>query len=224
MRLIPAIQYIRAAERVKTLKAIRLFNTGNINKSLSILEQQIKDNRHALTLHDSLVGKLVFTVILSELIDVLSIIIDQSDVPIESIENLTTEEKSLAIAFAREFGSSYESHNDIDQRPNRITPGPHLPKWIRRIFFKPNMTSNAIAPLYYKAGKISELTPSEFSEYISSYEPISPITSKIRNKEGRHLLWFLPSFNEYIGMLMDLEAKIYLFNQYHKDDSDGFFQ
>lgn len=219
-------QYISAAERIKVLNAISSYKAGNPEEAIESLLSQFSTLRQSLALQDNLIGKLIFLVQLSEIMDVASIILSQEGIKIDRIPSLSPSEKSFYMVVAREFGMSYDTFKSLDKHPNFFEMGTNSPGWIARIVFKPNMTINAIAPTYYRLERLAQLPPSEFSHEIENGNYIRPSTSKIRNYVGEILIGVSsPDFDKHVASFTNFDAKLAIFNQVHSSSSasDGLF-
>ena len=213
--LVPPYQYIASAERIKVLEAISLYKNGDTPKSIENLLAQFSQLRNSMSLQDNLIGKLVFLMKLSEVVDVLSVIMSNEKSNVEAIQSLSEKEKSFYMTAAREFGMSYYTFKKLDRHPEFFKMGGNFPGWLTRIVYKPNMTINAITPIYYRLGNLAKLSPSEFADKIENEERFSPSTSKLRNYVGDNLIAIYPELDLYVARFSDFEAKLALFNQVH---------
>lgn len=211
----PPYQYIATAERIKVLEAISLYRNGEGTKSIDNLLVQLSELRKSMRLQDNLIGKLVFLMKLSEVIDVLSVIMSNEQVHIQPIQHLSEAEKSFYMIAAREFAISYHTLKSIDKHPKFFEPGDNFPGWLTRPMYKPNMTINAIAPIYYRLENLAKLSPPDFAERVENEGGPSPSTSKFRNYVGGLLISESPNFEKYVARFFDFDAKLSLFNQVH---------
>jgi hypothetical protein len=212
----PPFSYIAAGERIRVLTAISAYKAGDASAAINSLVKQLAEIRRSLTLQDNLIGKMVFLMKFSEVVDVLSIMHLQSGQPATLIPMLTTEEKDFTQVIAREFGMSYYGLLELDRHPGFFQEDGSMPGWVVRVLYKPNMSINAIEPLYSEAEYLMQLTPAEFAGYLEERDRYIPSTSKIRNYAGSALLSTLPNFDPYIARFKGLDAKLILFNQrYH---------
>lgn len=213
--ILPPFQYISAAERIKVITAISLYKNGNPEKALKSLLTQFKTLRRSLELQDNLIGKLVFLMKLSEVLDTISVILSQEGINAEMIPQLSQSEKSFHKIAAREFAMSYHTFKSLDRHPEFFETGGNFPGWITRILFKPNMTINAVTPIYYRLERLAQLAPPDFAKQIETGESVNPSTSKLRNYVGETLIAFSPEFDEYVAKFFDFDIKLALFNQLH---------
>lgn len=216
----PLYQYITKAERIKVLNAISAHNKGRSEEAIEELTNQFLKLRKSLRLQDTLIGKLVFLMQLSELIDVLSIILSKTDIKVDLIPNLSHSEKDFEMISAREFGMVYYTFMELDKHPDFFQMDDNIPRWMTRIFYKPNMTINAITPIYYRLKRIALLTPDQFAKEIKLGENKAVSSSKLRNYIGDVLIEMSPNFDKYVARFMDFDVKINLFNHvyyYHSD-------
>jgi hypothetical protein len=195
--------------------------------------QRLRLLRKTLELQDHLIGKMVFAIKISEIIDTAGIIATEygKPIPVEPISPLSVAEKALDRASAREFAMSYRLYTDLDRRsdifqtssmereeevPDSDAGDGEVPGWLVRVFYKPNMTINAVVPDYIRWAELSKLSPGEFTAELAKGEGADVSTSKIRNYIGQIMISIgRPNMNDYVGRIMDLEAKIELFNQIH---------
>lgn len=210
--LVPPYQYVTAAERISVLNAISLYKNGNPEEAIDSLLGQFSKLRKSLGLQDNLIGKLVFLMKLSEIIDVAGVILSQEDMKIDMIPRLSQPEKSFYMVVAREFAMSYYTLKRLDKHPEFFETGGDYPGWLVRIIFKPNMTINAEAPAYLRLEQLAQLSSSDFANIIESGTPVIPSTSKIRNYVGGVLITMLPNFDNYVARFKDFDAKLVLFN------------
>jgi len=219
----PPYKYILAAERLEVLYAIATYKSGKSKEAISLLQNQLAKVRKSLRLQDNLIGKVVFLIKASEIIDVLSVIIAQTGADIKAIPELTISEKDFSMVSAREFVMSYYLFKALDRNPELFRMGGNLPSWFTRIVYKPNMTINTITPDYYRLVRISRLKPAEFVNELGNDRPSISLTTNLRNYVGNVLIGISTGYDEYVARVMDFETKIHLFNRLHhyKDESEA---
>jgi hypothetical protein len=213
--IIPPYLYIVSAERIKVLHAISVYKSGNTLEAVDSLLTQFSKLRKSMALQDSLIGKTVFLMKLSEIIDVLSVILIHEDVSVELIPKLSTSEKSFYRVAAREFRTHYDIIKELDRHPEFFKVDGNFPGWITRIVFKPNMTVNSIVPIYTRFENLAKMTPYEIARQIENNTTIRPSTSKLRNYAGNMFIKISSSFDGQIAKFSDFEAKLAIFNQLH---------
>ncbi|WP_444928895.1 hypothetical protein ACJJIF_13625 [Microbulbifer sp. SSSA002] len=213
--LFPPYQYIAAANRIKTLEAIAAYRGGDAQKALDSLSLQFSKLRRSMKLQDNLIGKLVFLMKLSEIVDVMSIILSNCDTKARLIPSLSQTEKSFYMIAAREFGMSYYIFKNLDKNPEFFSLDGKFPGWLTRIVYKPNMTINSITPIYSDLERLTQLSPADFAKQIEFANNTPLSTSKLRNYIGSALVSISPEYTEYAGKFHDFEAKLALYNQLH---------
>ena len=211
----PPYQYIAAAEHIKVLEAISAYKDGYSKKAIDSLLEQFVKLRKSMELQDNLIGKLVFLMKLSEILDVLSVILSNEDMVAEKIPSLSQSEKSFYMIAAREFGMSYYTLQNLDRNPEFFEMGGNFPRWITRMVYKPNMTTNAVTPIYYRLERLAQLSPSDFAKQSGTEDSVRLSTSKLRNFVGDTLIAISPEFDKYVARFHDFDAKLALFNQVH---------
>ncbi len=213
--LFPPYQYIASAERIKILEAISVYSKGDAKGALESLSLQFSKLRKSMALQDNLIGKLVLLMKLSEVIDVMSVILSNSEGKVKLIPDLTKSEKSFHMIAAREFGMSYYTFKNLDKHPEFFEIGGDFPGWMTRIVYKPNMTINSVAPIYYKLEQLAQLPSPDFAKRIEASNSDIPSTSKLRNYVGSVLIAISPEYTEYVARFYDFDAKLAIFNQVH---------
>jgi hypothetical protein len=215
----PPYKYILAAERIEVLYAIATYKTGKPKKAIALLQHQLARVRKSLKLQDNLIGKMVFLMKSSEVVDVLSVIVAQAGADIKAISELTISEKDFSVVSAREFTMSYYLLKELDRNPELFRMGGNLPSWFTRIVYKPNVTINTITPDYYRLVRISRLKPAEFVNELGNDRSSISLISNLRNYVGNVLIGISTGYDEYVARVMDFETKIHLFNRlYHYQD------
>lgn len=213
--LYPPYQYIAAAERLKVLGAISAYKNGGTVTAIESLSDQFEKLRKSLALQDNLIGKLVFLMKLSEVVDVLSIVLTNEDLGAEEIPGLSGSEKSFYMIAAREFGMSYHTLKSLDRHPEFFEVAGNVPGWLTRMVYKPNMTINAVAPKYYRLDRLAQLSPVDFAKEAEPEDRLQLSTSKLRNAAGGVLIAISPGLDKYVAHFHDFDAKLALFNQVH---------
>ena len=162
-----------------------------------------------MALQDTIIGKIIFHAILSDILDAQSFMLSKSGIKAKSIPNLSPSEKSFHKIAAREFG--YFS-NEITS----IGLWLQSQDWVTRYLYKPHMTKNAIAPFFHELERNAQLSSAEFAEYVRGGDSYTASTSWLRNTQvGALIDPMLPEYNDYLARFHDLDAKIALFNQIH---------
>lgn len=217
---LPPYQYILRAERLKVLNAILVYKKGNPEESIAALLNQFSDMRKSLALQDNLIGKLVFLMKLSDVIDISSVILSESNLKVGKIHSLSHDERDFDMVSARELAMSYYAFKELDRHPEIFQMGGNFPGLITRMVFKPNMTINAVVPIYLRLERLALLSPPEFVQEIENGRDIKISTSIARNYVGSTLASISPDFDEYVARFMDFDAKIVLFNHRYNLQQD----
>lgn len=211
----PSYQYIAKANRLVMLRAIRDMRNGNGEQAAANLLNHIAAIRSHLQQADNLIGKMIYAAVLSETIDVLSYVArDTEHAALPSINSITTDERDLHLAMAREFAVGAAVYRRLDHNPEGWNSDSTIPAWIFGMLFKANMSINAMYPMFRDAAALSVAEPQAFVQQIQRRKPFEPKAAYIRNYVGTVLNNIAqPSMETYIGRLLDLDVKIALFNQ-----------
>ncbi|MEC8525041.1 MAG: hypothetical protein VXZ24_12460 [Pseudomonadota bacterium] len=215
--IFPEYKYLLRAQRIRLLEAIDSYKRGDVSASVESLVTQFSVMRSANERQDNLVGKLVLLIMQSDILEVLSVILSESGRQVAEIARLSASEKDFGMVSAREFGILYYGFKSLDKHPQFFElkgEFSNAPEWLVRAAFKPNMTINALAPLYLLPEKLAALSPAEFAQEVADPESYTPSTSVLRNPAGNVLLGIEgPAYEEYVARFHDLDVKISLFNQ-----------
>ncbi len=215
---IPEYDYISRATRLAVLRAISIYKEGRTDEALRLLFNRLALVRQNLALQDTIVGKLIYAFKVSEILDVASVILDreQGVSGVDKIPPLSLSEKGFGKASAREFMSLYHVILDVDKHTEQKGAKRMFMGLFKRLIYKPNMTANAVVPVYSRVEKLSEMSPKEFAEEVENGEKPDISTSMLRNYVGHVMLEVGgPNWDEYVQRLMDLDTKIELFNYIH---------
>lgn len=213
---LPPYRYVIVAERIKVIEAISHYRDGRSEEAMGLLSAEFARFRSSMALQDNLIGRLVFLAVLSEMIDVMSVIGSDIGVNLNRIPELSKQEKNLGKASARELAMLGHVFEELDRNPEFFQMGGNLPGWLVRIVYKPNMTLNAVAPFYDDLDRLVMLDPSDFAMRIESSETAPYPKREIRNYYGSVMAAFsMPNVYDYAARVQDLDAKIRLFNQVH---------
>ena len=214
----PPLQYFSAAVRLQLLNAIQIHLNGSSPQALLELNTLLSQLRHVLSLQDTLIGKILLLNKLSDVVDVMAVVYQNSDIAIDKIVALSVEEKSLSQAFAREFAMQYNAFKDLAEQPEFFKKGVELPHWIANLLYKPNMTINAGAPFFTRLVQVSGFPHIQFVTEIRVANGVDLSSASFRNYLGSVLANIaMPSFDNYIARFLDFDAKLVLLNHLDKD-------
>ncbi len=211
----PPYQYIAKASRLVILSSIKEAQSSNDSKALSLLSKHINSLRKQLVLQDTLIGKLVFLMQLSETLDVAYLVSrGAGNEHLFQIPNLTKNERDFEVILARELAMFHDTYRRrLDNAPEIWEKGGSTPSWVVNLVFKPNITVNSSYPVYRQAIEYASLSQAEFSEKIEQGHMPEIRESKLRNLVGTRLNRIgLANYNKYIARFYDVDTKITLFN------------
>lgn len=220
---LPPYQHLVTAVRLMSLKQIFNAEYEETEAALQALYQLHQQLRSQLALQDTLLGKFIFLNLVSENIDLISILMTRHQLQLpKPILSLTKQERSFSSGFSREVRMMYSLYQsldgatdildmeNIDNKQSAFT----IPSWLTYALFKVNITTNeSYKPLHYYA-ILSELPIDEFNQKMRNKAHELEIENHwIRNSIGTILNQVAsPDYTRYIGDSWDLENKIQLFN------------
>jgi len=105
---------------------------------------------------------------------------------------------------------TYKTYKELDKQANFFKIEGKAPAWLVRAVYKPNMSLNAISPVYQRFESLARLSLPDFAKAVGV--PLTISHSKLRNMYGASLSRYIPNYDEYVGRLMDFNAKLMLFN------------
>lgn len=210
----PSYQHLVKGNRLVMLRAIRDARNGEPKLAIDSLSDNLSALRSHLQQADSLIGKMVYATLISETIDVLSVLSRAASETVPPIKPMAVSERSLHSALAREFAMIANGLARLDRNPEIWNKGGGVPGWVVRLLFKPNMSINAIFPIFHDTVALSAAQPQEFAHQIPHRRPFEPKPAHIRNYMGTVLNKVaIPGLETYAGRLFDIDVKIALFNQ-----------
>ncbi|MFW5426187.1 MAG: hypothetical protein ACKE8G_06585 [Methylophagaceae bacterium] len=215
----PPFHYLIKANRLIMLKVIHMTESA---EAANMLIVHIAALRQHLESADNLIGKMIYSELISESFDVLSLVVHQrksehkNEIPLLSLQEL-----SFETAMPREFAMNHELYINLDQSPDLFAKEKqgialNPPPWVVTTFYKPNMTINAEYSFFKEVISNSKLDQLDFTIKVTNDDSRLPngLGAKVRNHTGYVLSSIArPNFDQYIARLLDLNAKIALFNQ-----------
>lgn len=218
--IFPPYSYLAKGNRLVILKAVQTAQTADPAQAVTILMDNISVLRQQLKSADNLIGKMIYTALISDNLDALSIFIHQQNIAFgHEIVSVSLAERNFEVAMVREFALIYDVYTSLDKNPEFFAQAGFenestAPKWLVKTVFKPNMSVNEAYLFYENIATRSQLKQQDFASGAENNEQLQIQTSSIRNYAGSILNNIAyPDFDKYIARLFDLNAKIALFNQ-----------
>jgi len=221
---IPPYEYFTASHRLNSIKAIVKAHSGEPKAAVSDLYTNFEILRGALYRQDNIIGKLIVLMMLSENLDIMSILMHEYDLDgFDEIGKITKEERDFENLMARELGMMHDTYRNLDRSPEFWEMKGNFPGWLVRILFKPNMSINVAYPGYHDVAKTSQLSQVAFATYVQERQAkqVSFESEKsIRNYIGSILSDIArPDFTGYLGRFFDINCKIELLNSFLASES-----
>lgn len=214
---LPPFSYLSAGHRLNSLSEINRANNGEPAESVRRLISNFEKVRGVLQEQDTLIGKMVFLQMLSETLDIISILAQKNGLTlIEKMTYITKDERDLTASMARELSMGHGVYQGLDRNPGFWAvvgeeEGGAL-GWVVRAVFKPHMTLNADFPRYQRIAFASQLSQLEFADYVNKTER-HDVDESFRNYAGAVLNNIAkPSMIKYVARFFDLNSKIELIN------------
>ena len=209
-------------------KAVQLTNLslflkaskGDVDEAINLIYQLQSQLRQQLSQQDVLIGKLIYLKLISDNLDLLSVISNQYNYKLPNkIKLLSLQERSLRSSFVREIHIMSHLYEELDGAPDIFsTVGEevlsHVPSWVTHMLFKKNMTFNESYKVYVYYTLLSE-TSIEIIEKEITDKALMPLVIDhwIRNPIGTILNQIgQPDYLGYIASFGDIDNKIKLFN------------
>lgn len=207
----PSFQYILKANRL-VLGDLLISDSPHRFHRLVVNIEQI---RKRLSDADTVISKMVYLNMLEESLNVMALMVSSHTMNrFIQITPLTKQERSLARPIAREFHllfNSYQYEIDTTRIFSSTADEVSNPKWIGTMLYKPNITINALFPVYKKKAENSELTAIEFRD---REELTVQDKSWVRNPIGTILNDIaMPNYDEYSHQFFEVDNQIMAINQ-----------
>jgi hypothetical protein len=211
---LPYYNYITKGNRLIILQSIQSAQKLEYKQALEILSKNISLLRKQLSFQDTLIGKLVFLLQLSENIDVAFLVSKKANKDnLFKVPPLTEDERSFELPIARELSMSYNMFKELDGNPEFWQTNGSAPSWIVKLFFKPNITINSLYPEYQAVIDYALLSHQDFVKRLNESNTQKITKSWIRNPTGTILANVASvNYHEYSARFYDLDTKILLFN------------
>lgn len=211
---LPKYEYLYYGNRLVSLKALSTAAKISPSDAINQLIDDLKKSRKQLMMADNLIHKMLFTVIISNDLDIIAHISTKYKYnPKVVIPQLTNAELNMKPTLIREFGTGFETFKDLDKNPEFFEVGDSAPAWLVRALFKPNMTINASVGKYEQLIALSTLSAEKFAAYKIPAKQHIDENVNLRNFAG-HVLNHTQcaDYHTYIARLHDLKIKIALTN------------
>jgi hypothetical protein len=217
----PPFDYLLKANRLVVLNTIYMAHIAEPAQAVEMLVRHVAELRRQLIKVDNVIGKVIYSALIAESIDVLSLIVHKNNLVFkDEISPISSLERDFSTIMAREFAMNFDLFMSMDRHPDFFAKSLNgdykSPHWLVRAVFKPNMTVNDSLSFYKSTIARSQLEQTEFSlamaDEMGGRDQLSKFS--IRNYAGNILNEIaVPNFDQYIASIFDLNAKIAIFNQ-----------
>ncbi|MFE8073331.1 hypothetical protein QQM79_19920 [Marinobacteraceae bacterium S3BR75-40.1] len=211
---VPPFQYLIKGARLALLKSVARFQEGDVQKALTDIGTHINRLQEQLRKQDTLIGKIVVAAIINDSLDVAMVLARRSGEKTGlELRRLSAGAMDFTQPIAREFAMLNEMADHLDRAPNFFSEDQKVPGWLVRIVFKPNMTVNAMVPVYSRQIAYSQLSHAELGKRLHSDAPIELSKDPLRNYIGDKLNAIaMPRLSDYVVRVHDVDVRIALFN------------
>ena len=209
--------YVVRAERLELLQAVALYHQGDARQALDTISQRLVQLRQMLSDQDTLIGVALYADLITNLLDLKSLILHRESLASSAITSLSQNETDIRVALARELTMLYKLFKDLDRNPDLLEIGGELPGWQGRLLFKPHMTINAELPWLEAISRLTMLTPAQYDLAVERLPSLEE--HWIRNPVGTVLQGVARSEYSTVRLLINLKAKIDVFNQLYSERS-----
>lgn len=215
---LPHFHYLLSGHRLVMLQAIRDAALDDPAKAVQLLTSTLASVRAQLARADTIVGKMAYLALMSENLDVLSVILAQHGYEMApTLPPMSRSERDFGLAMAREFAMVYYLFQSMDRHPqffDTLSENTWTPGWWVRMVFKPNMTINSVLPVYLQAIELSRLSPEDYPEKVTDIVENEVNASWLRNPAGSILARTGgPRYERYVAEAFNIHGKLSLLNQ-----------
>jgi hypothetical protein len=206
----PVYTYVLRGHKLNQFRILRESASGNSDRALSSLLEDITRLRQHLADARSLINKMVFLNMLADDLDLLLNVAVHERLE-HAIPAVLEHERSFYMPMMREFGLA---SNLFLEYPDWFTAdGFELSNWMTNATIKANMTLNVLLSDYDFVYRLSLVAPSEFNRAVSGKDLTRQTGFNLRNIGGSILNSIaVPEFSRYIARIHDLDCKIALVN------------
>jgi len=224
----PSYTHLTYGNRLLILSTVHTAQVSDAATAVTQLTENISSLRLQLTNADNLIGKLIYTTMISESIDALSSLVQTHNIALSTpLAQLSAAERDFEKVMSRELSIGNNVFKTLDKNPEFFQRSAVItseegysdstfksPAWLVRLLFKPQMSINSLYPRYQDIAKLSRLTPVQFAQASKSEQTRSVKTAYFRNPIGQILVNTSgPELSDYVKLVFDLNAKITILNQ-----------
>ena len=210
----PPLDYLVLANRLVTFTAIQVAKTKGPVSAIALLEGHIKQLRRQLAESDNVATKAVYLSQIASTIDAMAVLSEHYHVATPLIPELSLAERDPSRMFKNEFQANESMLTKLDQHPEMLRMGGHLPGWIGRLLFKPQMALNVMFLEYARLEEIAKQPTSDVAQALSKNSVNREIGS-LKNYTGAQLVEIADVSNQmerYVLEPHNLNSKIALLN------------
>lgn len=213
---IPPYSYLGAGSRLVSLKALERAQRGESVEAIDDLMNHITVVRQHLAAADNIFGKMTYLNNISSTLDIIGLLTAKLDRPLTAaISPLTYAERDLSVPMARELAGVRNMLLKMDKHPELLEIGGHLPGWIGRLLFKPEMVINAVYTSIAPIGPLSRQESPEMLVGALALQDKTVKVSRFKNYLGSVLFdagKYPDTYLKYLYQIHDLNGKIALLN------------
>lgn len=213
---IPPYSYLSSGSRLVSFKALERAQRGESAEAIDDLINHIIVVRKHLAAADNIVGKMIYLNNISSTLDVIGLLTAKLDRPLTTgVHPLTPAERDLSAPMARELATVRNMMLELDRHPELLEIGGHLPGWIGRLLFKPEMSINAVFTSIAPIGPLSRQESPEMLVGALALQDKTVQVSRFKNYLGSVLLdagKYPDTYLKYLYRIHDLNGKIVLLN------------
>lgn len=216
---LPPLDYLVLANRLVTFSAIQVAKTKSPVEAITLLQGHQQQLRRHLAESENIVTKAVYLSQIASTIDAMAALSEHYHVATPLIPELSVGERDPGRMFKSEF-QAYESMlTKMDQHPEMLRMGGHLPAWIGRLLFKPQMALNVMFLEYARLEEIAKQPTSDVAQALSK-NPVNREIGSLKNYTGAQLVEIAYVSNQmerYVLEPHNLNSKIALLNTQSTD-------
>lgn len=210
----PEYRYVLTAARMRLFDAFDLMENGYTDVAIEELLKDTQLLRQTLAASDTVVHKLITTALIRDNFEAIAYLHSVGEgKALQPIDYLTAEELSFEKPLRNEFFMFRDIIEAMDRNPDKISEELDTPAWLSQMAFRPNKMTNVVADRINKQTKLSQVDPAAFSAAVndlsfidsSHYSLFPTINETMANIFDVH-------YEDYVGRLFDLNAKIALVN------------
>jgi hypothetical protein len=219
----PEYRYVFAANRMRIFDAFDLVEKGNVDLAVEGMLEETRQLRQKLAASDVIIHKVITAHLIRDNLEAIAYVhsIGNGQL-VKPIDYLTPQELSFEKPLQNEFFMTRDIIVAIDSEPEKLSEELEVPAWICQLLVQPNKLINRLADRINKHAELSRVDPAAFSAAFDDLDMIDDSNYSLSPTVDELMTNIIEvQYEDYIGRVFDLNAKIALVNAQITGETDS---